>query len=78
MEFLILIIKFSGYTGRASLFRLPRLLRNYHFEDLFDRLDSQLPYPMTIRLTRTVNVMLYLIHLTSCAYYAFSDAKVMF
>ena len=51
------------------------MLRYYHFEDLFERLDSNLPYPMTIRLSRTVNIMLYLIHLSGCAYYTFSDYK---
>ncbi len=25
------------------------------------------------RLSRTVNIMLYLIHISACAYYAFSD-----
>ena len=44
--------------------------------DLFERLDSALPYPMTVRLSRTVNIMLYLIHLTGCSYYAFSDYNV--
>lgn len=67
----------SGFTGRATLLRLPRMLRSYHFEDLFERLDSALPYPMLIRLTRTVNIMLYLIHLAGCAYYAFSDYQVI-
>ena len=66
----------SGFVGRASLLRIPRLIRSYHFEDLFERLDNALPYPMTIRLTRTINIMLYLIHLTSCAYYTYSDLVV--
>ncbi len=29
--------------------------------------------PSRSRLTRTLNLMMYLIHLTACAYYAFSD-----
>ena len=65
-----------GFTGRATLLRIPRLLRAYHFEDLFERLDNAFKFPMTIRLTRTINIMLFLIHLTSCAYFTFSDYKV--
>ena len=53
-----------GFTGRATLLRIPRLLRAYHFEDLFERLDNAFKFPMTIRLTRTINIMLFLIHLT--------------
>ena len=68
----------TGFQGKATLLRIPRLLRLYHFEDLFERLDSALPYPMVIRLTRTVNIMLYLIHITGCAYYAFSDYRVSY
>ena len=67
-----------GFTGRATLLRIPRLLRAYHFEDLFERLDNAFKFPMLIRLTRTINIMLFLIHLTSCAYFTFSDYKVIF
>ena len=54
---------------------MPRLLRFYHFEDLFERLDSNLPYPTTIRILHTVKIMIYLIHLSACAFYTFSDYK---
>jgi hypothetical protein len=67
----------TGFTGRATLLRLPRLLRYYHFMDLFDRLDAALPYPMLVRLSRTINVMLYLVHMAGCTFYAFSDIQVV-
>ena len=51
------------------------MLRFYHFEDLFERLDSNLPYPTTIRILHTVKIMIYLIHLSACAFYTFSDYK---
>ena len=49
------------------------MLRQYNFAQLFDRLDSSTSYPMFIRLIRTINIMLYLIHINACAYYTFSD-----
>ena len=38
-----------GYTGRTVLLRFPRLLRFYHFDMFFDRLDAILPYPVFVR-----------------------------
>ena len=58
-----------------SLFRLPRLLRYYNLGIFFDRLDQNLPFPLIIRLTRTVNTMVYLVHLAGCAYYGFSKIQ---
>ena len=55
-----------------ALFRLPRLLRFYNLAIFFDRLDQNLPFPLLIRLTRTVNTMVYLVHIAGCAYYGFS------
>ena len=55
-----------------ALLRVPRLLRYAKITEFFDRLDSLLPYPVVVRLARTVNIMLYLIHLSGCAYYSFS------
>lgn len=66
----------TGFNGRSALLRFPRLLRYYNFSNLFERLDAALPYPMLVRLGRTVNIMLYLIHLSGCAFYAFSDYVV--
>eukprot|EP00093_Oithona_nana_P009758 09758.XXX_496765_495461_1 [CDS] Oithona nana genome sequencing. len=72
LELLYLV---TGINGKATLLRMPRLLRFYHFEDLFERLDSNLPYPTTIRILHTVKIMIYLIHLSACAFYTFSDYK---
>ena len=62
-----------SFSGRSALLRLPRLLRARNFGVFFDRLDSILPYPVLVRLSRTVNIMLYLIHLNACLFYLFSD-----
>ena len=58
-----------------ALFRLPRLLRYYNLPSFFDRLDQNLPFPMLIRLSRTVNTMVYLVHLAGCSYYGFSKLE---
>ena len=38
-----------------------------------DRLDAILAKPYFLRIVKTVNYMLYLIHLNACAYYAMSE-----
>ena len=63
----------TEYYGWIALLRLPKLARYHNISLFFDRLDSSLPFPLTIRLTRTVNIMMYLIHLAACAYFSFSD-----
>ena len=55
--------------------RLPRLLRFYHMNIFFDRLDAALPYPVVIRLVRTINTMLFLIHIFTCLYFLYSDLE---
>ena len=58
-----------------AIFRLNRLLRFYNLAMLFDRLDQALPFPLVIRLTRTVNTMVYLVHIAGCAYYGYSKMQ---
>ena len=41
----------------------------------FDRVDASLPYPVTIRLVRTINTMLFLIHIFTCLYFLYSDIE---
>ena len=41
----------------------------------FDRLDAALPYPVVIRLVRTINTMLFLIHIFTCLYFLYSDLE---
>ena len=41
----------------------------------FDRLDASLPYPVIIRLVRTINTMLFLIHIFTCLYFLYSDLE---
>ena len=62
-----------GACLQSKIFLLFRLARYYNFDVFFSKLDSFLPYPVFVRLTRTVSIMMYLIHLNACAYYAFSD-----
>ena len=42
------------------------------FWDFIYRLDAVLAKPYVLRIVKTVNYMLYLIHLNACAYYAVS------
>ena len=44
-----LLYLYTGYQGRATILRFPRLLRYYNFPRFFDRLDAMLPFPVFIR-----------------------------
>ena len=43
------------------------------FWEFTDRLDAILAKPYFLRIIKTINYMLYLIHLNACAYYAISE-----
>ena len=73
--FVFSLIGTISFLAYMSLFRLPRLARYYNLGIFFDRLDQNLPFPLFIRLTRTVNTMVYLVHLAGCAYYGFSKIE---
>ncbi|XP_040575637.1 cyclic nucleotide-gated channel beta-3 [Lepeophtheirus salmonis] len=55
------------------ILRLPRLFKAYAYWEFIERLDSVLAKPYFLRIFKTLNYMLYLIHLNACAYYLFSD-----
>lgn len=56
----------------ATYVRLPRILKATAFWEFIRRLDSVLAKPYFLRIVKTVNYMLYLIHMNACAYYAIS------
>ena len=58
---------------RFTIVRLPRLVKIVAFREFVYRLDSVMAKPYVLRIVKTVNYMLYLIHLNACAYYAISD-----
>ncbi|XP_040564387.1 cyclic nucleotide-gated channel beta-1-like [Lepeophtheirus salmonis] len=70
-----LLYFWTGFSGRFTLLRFPRLLRYRYFSLFFQRLDTSTSFPLIARLTRTINIMLFLIHVNTCAYYLYSDAK---
>ncbi len=57
---------------RCTVVRLPRLVKVIALWEFMRRLDSKLAKPYFLRIVKTVNYMLYLIHLNACAYYAMS------
>ena len=57
----------------STLLRLPRLLKVLAYWEFTDRLDAILEKPYFLRIVKTVNYMLYLIHINACAYYAISE-----
>jgi len=43
--------------------------------EFIERLDAILEKPYFLRIVKTVNYMLYLIHINACAYYAISELE---
>merc|ERR1719192_2328958 len=66
---------FTGVNGTATLLRANRAARFYTFNRSFDRIDANSRYPTIVRLVKTFNIMIWLIHVNACAYYAFSAAQ---
>eukprot|EP00095_Tigriopus_kingsejongensis_P000955 snap_masked-scaffold83_size396513-processed-gene-0.1 protein:Tk00955 transcript:snap_masked-scaffold83_size396513-processed-gene-0.1-mRNA-1 annotation:"cyclic nucleotide-gated cation channel beta-1" len=58
---------------RFTIVRFPRLIKVIAFWEFIYRLDAVMAKPYILRIVKTVNYMLYLIHLNACAYYAMSD-----
>ncbi|TRY76858.1 hypothetical protein TCAL_03522 [Tigriopus californicus] len=56
-----------------TIVRIPRLIKVIAFWEFIYRLDAVMAKPYILRIVKTVNYMLYLIHLNACAYYAISD-----
>ncbi|EEB17407.1 Cyclic nucleotide-gated cation channel beta, putative [Pediculus humanus corporis] len=66
----LLCLKYG--TDYLPIFRLPRFLKVQTFWEFYNRCDNVVASGYVVRVVRTLNYMLYLIHLNACAYYAFS------
>ena len=60
---------------RCTIVRLPRMAKVVSYWEFIYRLDAVMSKPYILRIFRTVNYMLYLIHLNACAYYFISDLE---
>lgn len=56
----------------AVYVRAPRLLKIQSYWEFFRLLDRVISSPFIVRLSRTLSYMLYMIHITACAYFAYS------
>ncbi|XP_039953997.1 cyclic nucleotide-gated cation channel beta-3 [Bactrocera tryoni] len=61
------------YGTGAVYLRFPRLFKIQSFWEVFKLLDRVISSPHFVRVAKTLTYMLYMIHLTACAYYAYSD-----
>uniref|UniRef100_T1GMQ1 Cyclic nucleotide-binding domain-containing protein n=1 Tax=Megaselia scalaris TaxID=36166 RepID=T1GMQ1_MEGSC len=60
---------------QAVYVRFPRLLKIQSFWEVFKLLDRVISSPHFVRIAKTLTYMVYMIHLTACSYYAYSDAQ---
>lgn len=68
----LLYIKYGYKNNLLRLLRLPRLLKAQTFWEFFSRIDAITKYPYFIRIIHTLIYKIYLIHLSTCAYYLVS------
>uniref|UniRef100_A0A0A1WW40 Cyclic nucleotide-gated cation channel beta-3 n=1 Tax=Zeugodacus cucurbitae TaxID=28588 RepID=A0A0A1WW40_ZEUCU len=61
------------YGTGAVYLRFPRLFKIQSFWEVFKLLDRVISSPHFVRVAKTLTYMLYMIHLTACSYYAYSD-----
>ena len=70
-----IVYVFLGVSGWTTIFRLNRVIRLYAFSRAFDRWDAATKVPTIVRMIKTINIMIILMHLLACAYYMFSSAE---
>ncbi|XP_055705219.1 cyclic nucleotide-gated cation channel beta-3 [Phlebotomus papatasi] len=75
LSLLPLDILYLIFGTKAVLLRIPRLLKIQSFWEFFKLLDRVLSSPHIVRVAKTLTYMLFMIHLTACAYYAYSAAQ---
>lgn len=68
----LLYIKYGYKNNLLRLLRFPRLLKVQTFWEFFNRIDAITKYPYFIRIIHTLIYKMYLIHLSTCAYYLVS------
>ncbi|XP_014666889.1 PREDICTED: cGMP-gated cation channel alpha-1-like isoform X2 [Priapulus caudatus] len=64
---------FYFVTGVKPMLRFPRLLKVQTFWECYTRLDAIAKAPHFVRVFKTCTYMLFMIHIQSCAFYAFSE-----
>ncbi|GAB0095457.1 cyclic nucleotide-gated cation channel beta-3 [Sergentomyia squamirostris] len=75
LSLLPLDVLYLIFGTKAVILRIPRLLKIQSFWEFFKLLDRVLSSPHIVRVAKTLTYMLFMIHLTACAYYAYSDAQ---
>jgi len=63
------------FGPQAVFLRVPRFFKVQTFWEFFKLLDRSIASPHMLRVVKTLSYMLYMIHLTACAYYAVSYYK---
>lgn len=60
---------------KAVYLRLPRLLKIQSYWEFFRLLDRVVASPHLLRIVKTITYMLWMIHITACTYYFYSEIQ---
>ena len=69
LPFDLIYLKYGFDKPLLRLFRLNRLFKVQTFWEFFNRMDAITNFPYLIRIIHTLIYKIYLIHLSTCAYY---------
>ena len=72
LPFDFLFLLFDWHNGWSQLLRINRFFKNCGYFNFLNKCEQLLPNPYVFRITKTLINLLYVIHITTCLYFAMS------